>query len=273
VRIVLDRRRAVASASAICLLIGGCHSPPNLERVVVFARQPTPPTVVIVPPDVELAEFTFSGSVAARTDWNETAEDLAATMAQSILERKGVHAELWQPADAEAQVAEQAAARRQRDIARQLSAEPDPTGGSPFVIGARRWSIGTVADGLHQGTDARYALFVSLRDQYTSPERVVGQVAMGVLFVAAVVMLGVPLVPPPTLNSPYFQSPAGLQSASYSPSYGRRSRCPEQTGYASLVDLQNGDVVWFNHLWGGCSNLREPEDMHAALTLLLTGFP
>ena len=271
---MLDHRRAVAGVTAICLLVAACHSAPNLERVVVFARLPTPPAVVIAPPEVELAEFTFSGSVAARADWNDRAEALAAATAHNILQRKGVPTEIWQPPDAEAQAAKEAAARRQRDIARQLSAEPSFMGERSFVIGARRWSIGTLADGLHQGSDARYALFLSLRDQYTSTERVVGQVAMGALFVAAVVMLGVPLVPPPSFGNSSLQSPAGLRPASYGSSSGRRpSRCPEQTGYASLVDLETGDIVWFNHLWGGCSDLREPQDMHDALALLLTGFP
>ena len=32
-----------------------------------------------------------------------------------------------------------------------------------------------------------------------------------------------------------------------------------QTGYASLVDLRTGRVVWFNNLARGFGDLREPE--------------
>ena len=47
----------------------------------------------------------------------------------------------------------------------------------------------------------------------------------------------------------------------------------EQVGYASLVDLNTGRVVWFNkldRLWG---DLREPEAAVETVDALLKGFP
>ena len=94
-----------------------------------------------------------------------------------------------------------------------------------------------------------------------------GQVALGVLFVAAIVMLGVPLVPPDLGDASPRGSPALARVT------GAGSGCPEQTGYASLADLDTGDIVWLNRVSEGCSDLRDPDDLRSILELLLSGLP
>ena len=113
--------------------------------------------------------------------------------------------------------------------------------------------------------EPRYALFLGLRDRYSSTGRVVGRVALGVLFVAAIVMLGVPLVPPDLGDA----SPGG--SPAFARVTGGGSGCPEQSGYASLADLDTGDIVWLNRVSEGCSDLRDPDDLRSILELLLSG--
>ena len=44
-----------------------------------------------------------------------------------------------------------------------------------------------------------------------------------------------------------------------------------QRGFASLVDLRTGQVVWFNHFARGVGDLRNPDDAAAAIDLLLAG--
>jgi len=46
-----------------------------------------------------------------------------------------------------------------------------------------------------------------------------------------------------------------------------------QTGYASLVDLRTGRVVWFNNLARGFGDLREPEPARETVEALLKSFP
>jgi hypothetical protein len=45
-----------------------------------------------------------------------------------------------------------------------------------------------------------------------------------------------------------------------------------QQGYASLVDLETGRVVWFNHLLRGSGDLREPEKAAETLDVLLSNW-
>ena len=74
-----------------------------------------------------------------------------------------------------------------------------------------------------------------MRDSYASTERKVAMVAMAVLGVAAT---------------------------------GGR-----QVGYATLVDLETGQVLWFNRLSRASGDLREEKSAAESVDALLAGFP
>ena len=88
---------------------------------------------------------------------------------------------------------------------------------------------------MKQRTGADYALFTWMRDSYTSGERKLVLLGLAALG-------GIPL--------------GG-----------------EQEGYASLVDLNTGRVVWFNELSRFWGDLREPEAAAETVEALLKGFP
>jgi len=46
-----------------------------------------------------------------------------------------------------------------------------------------------------------------------------------------------------------------------------------QVGYASLVDLRNGDVVWFNKLQRGFGDLREAGPAKESIEALMSDYP
>jgi len=97
------------------------------------------------------------------------------------------------------------------------------------------WTLGADVKALRQHYDSDYALFVFMRDSYTSPGRVAVIVAMAVLGVGV---------------------------------YGGY-----QVGFASLVDLNSGDVVWFNRLVRGEGDLRKAKESEETVGVLLAGFP
>ena len=47
----------------------------------------------------------------------------------------------------------------------------------------------------------------------------------------------------------------------------------QQIGYASLVDLNTGRIVWFNDLKRFSGDLREPQAAAETVEVLLKGFP
>lgn len=105
----------------------------------------------------------------------------------------------------------------------------------PTKDGVLDWSMGDSVKPLKDKTGADYALFTWIRDSYASPERKAAMIMMAVLGVGI---------------------PGGAQ-----------------VGYASLVDLNTGRIVWFNDLRRAHGDLREPESAQETVEALLKGFP
>jgi len=92
-----------------------------------------------------------------------------------------------------------------------------PADGSPRAHQHVDWSLGDGASVLREDSDAQYALFVLFRDSFASGGRVAAMLGAAVLGVAL---------------------PGG-----------------RQVGFASLVDLRNGDIIWFNRLFDAAGPL------------------
>jgi len=98
------------------------------------------------------------------------------------------------------------------------------------------WSLGEDSRALKQAYGADYALFVHFRDSFSSGGRVAAKVLLALLV-------------------------------------GAHIQGGQQAGFASLVDLDSGRIVWFNRLVSGAGDLREPDSARAATESLLTDLP
>lgn len=105
----------------------------------------------------------------------------------------------------------------------------------PTKEGKLDWGFGEALQPLQKATGARYALFTWVRDSYASAERKAMMVGLA--------LLGV-----------------GVGGGA-------------QVGYATLVDLQTGQVLWFNQLLRATGDLREAEKASESVSALLQGFP
>ncbi|HXM80335.1 MAG TPA: hypothetical protein VN929_00245 [Burkholderiales bacterium] len=105
----------------------------------------------------------------------------------------------------------------------------------PTKEGKLDWSLGEPVQAIKKATGADYALFSWIRDSYTSGERAAAMIGLALLGVGV----------------------AGGQ----------------QIGYASLVDLNTGQVLWFNRLARARGDLREPEKAAETVNTLLENFP
>lgn len=97
------------------------------------------------------------------------------------------------------------------------------------------WSMGDAVKPLRDKTGADYALFFWVRDSYATAER---KAAMILLAAAGIAI------------------PLGIQA-----------------GYASLVDLRDGRVVWFNRVVRGTGDLRDAKSADETVDALLKDFP
>ncbi len=199
-----------------------------------FASLPKNATVVVMPTDIELFSISGGGVLEPKADWTEAA---SRHFKAALLEKKkflGLNSVELSEKDAD-ELAEVNAlhAAVARSIA--LHHFGPAVLNLPTKAGKLDWSMGETVRGIKTKTGADYALFSWVRDSYASGERVAAMIGLA--------LLGVGI-------------PGGAQ-----------------TGYASLVDLNTGQVLWFNRLARGSGDLREADKAAETLNALLNQFP
>ncbi len=190
--------------------------------------------VLLMPVDVELFSLSAGGVAEPKADWTAAAQKF---MGEAVAAKK-VQWQLNAQALSESQADEFAEQIGLHAAVAGSIALHHGAGGVwalPTKNGVLDWSFADAMKPLQEKTGARYGLFLWVRDSYASAERKVAMVALA--------FLGVGLT-------------GGFQ-----------------TGYASLVDLQTGQVVWFNSLVRGSGDLREAAPARESIEALLSGFP
>lgn len=189
--------------------------------------------VVLATPDIELSELTAGGVNAPRADWTQDAIAFTAKDVKDMLAARGVSViEAKTGADArESQIVKLNSAVGQA-ILLHLYYSPIKL---PEKGDALDWTLGPGVGVLREKYGGDYALFIHIRDSYSSTGR---QALMGV---SALLLIPVP---------------GGLQS-----------------GFASLVDLRTGRIVWFNRLLSVNGDIRDPDDARDTVGELLQGLP
>lgn len=218
------------------LLLGACAQTRHhrADGVVAQAALGRGSEVLIVEPDIELTELLTSGVQQPRADWTASAREHVAIALDAALAARGAGLTHYRVAqDSELKDRQRQTILLHEAVGLSILLHrhfgvPLPHKGEAFD-----WTLGPGVRALDP--DARYALFVFLRDSYATGERKAAM-AIGMLF-------GVGL------------------------SLG------QQIGFASLVDLDDGRVVWFNLLSSQTGDLRDAEGAADSVAKLLDGVP
>lgn len=209
------------------------RSEPSRHLAPGFSTRPAGSRLLVLPADMELFSMSAGGVVEPRADWTDAAQKNFVTALQAHGARLGSKVTTLDAAQAD-DFAEITALHRAVADAITLHHR----GGWMELSTKNRaldWSLGDAVRPLKERTGADYALFTWVRDSYASTERKLAMVALAAL--------------------------------------GAISLGGEQVGYASLVDLNTGRVVWFNRLNRMSGDLREPAAAVETLDALLKGFP
>ena len=194
--------------------------------------------IVMVEPDVQLMELDAGGILEPRADWTKAAQGFIDSDIRSHLGKGG--AELVNADNASAHEVQLAKLHGVvgQAILTHLYTSPLrlPNKGT-----ALDWTLGPGTSEMRDHYGADYALFVFVRDSYSSA----GRRAVQVLGVLAGAALGVAVVPA-----------GGVQ-----------------IGFASLVDLRTGNIVWFNRLISGSGDLRTEKPAQATVDALIKDMP
>ena len=199
-----------------------------------FSVLPKNAKVVIMPTDIELFSISAGGIPEPKADWTEAASRHFKTAL--IEKKKSLGATAVELSDKDADEVVEINSLHAA-IARSVSLHHFGPSyfNLPTKAGKLDWSLGETVRVIKDKTGAHYALFSWMRDSYASGERV------ATMIVLALFGVGVP---------------GG-----------------SQIGYASLVDLNTGQIVWFNRLLRAGGDLREAGKAAETLNTLLENFP
>lgn len=234
-----ESARSALLLTATLLAMGGCAVTRSISSDSTLGHQDGNAKMVLMPLDVELSVLTAGGLLEPRADWTENAKKHILAAVETELQGRGEQLLLYQePDDNDPFLQRLAEIERLHGVVGQAIVRHKYSGTEielPTKKDIFDWSLGPEVKTLRQKYDADYALFIRVRDSYNSAGRI--------LVTLAVAALGV-----------------SLEGA-------------QQLGFTSLVDLRNGDIVWFNHLFSTTGDLRTEEPAAKTVSLLLKGLP
>jgi hypothetical protein len=215
-------------------LAGAAHAQSQSRNLAPgFTALPKGAVVLLAPLDVELFSVSAGGVPEPRADWTTAALKHMKTALEQHKAKLGVRTAEIDEATAD-EFAELLSLHAA--VSRAISQHHFNSAlALPTKEGKLDWSFGDAFQPLQKKAGARYALFTFVRDSYASAERIAAMAVMA--------LLGVGLT-------------GGVQ-----------------VGYASLVDLESGRVLWFNQLARASGDLREPDKAAESVVALLQGFP
>ena len=236
------RRRSPKVASVVIgLTLVGCTQTKAFYRAESTQRRTSEVGVLLMPPDVELYELTAGAMLEPKAQWTATARKHVTTALREELQAKKAKLFPYQPPTdmpSKDYAHSQLLKLHEAVGTAILSHKYIPRLELPNKKDKFDWSLGDGVNLLREGHETEYALFIYLRDSYASAGRVT------FIVLAAVFSLG-----------------------RYVPSAGT------QAGFASLIDLRSGDILWFNRLISETGDLRTPGPARKAVKELLADLP
>ncbi|MCH8137069.1 MAG: hypothetical protein IIB77_13920, partial [Proteobacteria bacterium] len=204
---------------ATFLLLSGCATTSNVQQIDQLESIGENPRIVLMPPDIRYYLLTASGIPEPNAEWTEAAKTNFSKALLDYADTIGADVKLI-PAD-NMSADEIQYETLHSAVGLTLMTHHFGMTKLPSKAGVFDWSLGPGVDTIARNHEADYALFVYYRDYQASG----GRVAFAILAAAAGV---------------------GVSTGS-------------EHGFASLVDLKTGDIVWFNVVNAGVGELRDAD--------------
>lgn len=234
-RIQPGRPRSRWVMCLVPLVLAGCAVTRNVQQIQALeSTAAEAPVILLMPPDIRYYEITAGGLALPHAEWTVAARANFSAAVQAFAERSGT--EFMVLDDADMSPAEIRYRKLHEAVGSSVMVHHFGTTRLPSKDGAFDWSLGPGVQEIGKEHDADYALFTFYRDEQATG----GRIAFAILVAAAT---GV----------------AAPMGAEY--------------GFASLVDLRTGDIVWFNVVEAGHGELRDAESAQAAVAALFRNLP
>jgi hypothetical protein len=228
-------RLRITATLAILVIFTGCATTQSAQQIDRLETVKENPRVILMPPDIRYYLLTAGGVPEPHAEWTEAAQMNFATATEDFAESIGTDLTILDRDN----LGETHFQYEKLHSAVGLTILQHQFG--MFKLPSKGngqvfdWSLGPQISALADEHDADYGLFVYYRDYQASG----GRVAFAILAAAAGV---------------------GVSTGG-------------EAGFASMVDLRTGDVVWFNVVNVGAGELRDEASAAATVNTLFSDIP
>lgn len=221
----------------LALFLVGCQSV-SFYRAETLESGDGARKVMLMPPDVELSLINFGGTPEPKADWTATAQLLLEKSLRLKLATQNLELKFGAPIDSLDPFGPELQLLKLHGAVGEaiMAHQFEDAGALPAKDGEFDWSLGSAVHLLRDKYRADYGLFVHLRDSYASAGRAAA------IAVSALV-------------------------------FGIALEGGRQVGFASLIDLHTGNIVWINRLARGSGDMRNEEGAADTIEQLLSNFP
>ncbi len=227
-------RRGRTITILFAFLLSGCAATGAVKQVERLESVGENPRFLIVTPDVKYYLLPTGGVPQLHAEWTEAARE---NFVNSLLEFAGERniEIVSMPPSGQLDETEIAYQNLYSAVGSTVLTHHYGTFKLSTKQGTFDWSLGPGVSAIGAKYDADYALFSFYRDYQATGGRVAFSIFAAMAGVG--VLTGV------------------------------------EVGYASLIDLRTGDIVWFNQILSGTGELREPDKARAAVDGLFRNMP
>ena len=230
------RRTKLITGLFLTIFLVGCASTASVKQIDRLDRVGVKPKILIMAPDVKYYLITASGVTQPHAEWTEAARINFADSLQDYANERNIEVISGNNADqlTDAEISYQ---KLYSAVGASILSHYFNTGFSlPTKQGAFDWSLGPGVEVIGKQYAADYALFSYYRDYQASGGQVAQTIILGVLT-------------------------------------GAQGNTGSERGFASLVDLRTGDIVWFNQVTNGAGELRDKDGARATIDALFKNLP
>ena len=221
----------------LCLLglmvVTGCAANSKVQQIDQLENVGDEARIVLMPPDIRYYLITAGGVAEPHAEWTTAAQENFAVAVKDYADSIGTNLTILD--DANLSQSEIKYEQLHSAVGSSIIAHHFGMFKLPAKKGEFDWSLGPEISSIGEQHDADYGLFVFYRDRQASG----GRVAFSVIAAAL----------------------------------GGASDMGSESGFASLVDLRSGDIVWFNIVTAGSGELRDEKGAATAVAKLFEDIP
>jgi hypothetical protein len=222
-----------SSVAVAVLTMLGCATT-NVQQIDRLSTVRDNPRILLMPPDIKYYLLTAGGVPEPNAEWTDAAQENFAEAIENYATAIGTDLKILDKKNLSP--TEIQYEELHSAVGYTIISNYFGFAKLPSKNGEFDWSLGPDIKAIGEQHDADYALFVFYRDYQASG----GRVAFAILTAAAT---------------------------------GMASDVGSESGFASLVVLNTGDVVWFNVVSAGSGELRKTEGAASAVTALFKDLP